>query len=380
MAALRSFFNDDGPLSPALTPVPNERFELTLSPHLPEPNLIAEQVEWTNGSRPGEGSIPPQDFLVVMLKAESVAASADLLKLEGTIDPVLVVREHPDVPYRRPAVERVGSDDLSYPRTLSLPSGDLEAAAPALNSGERRTPVPPWFAADAYEFDVTGSDDTSTHVDTIPREQTGQKRKRSPPLEDASTSRAQPASHVDQLSTLPPDVFDKWNRIAGPEALARLWHCLGAKRNSSLNERKSEAISEPSSPSETSIEGLLTRYRMQKQHRVNVTSRTSLQFAEVPRRLYLADVANLYEQESAAAKKKKETGKKMRGSAPRKSVKDIFVELLLSELITEPINGPTGAKARFSQWLQHGKRWAKLIGRYGSGILLLIPLDLTDNM
>jgi hypothetical protein len=59
-------------------------------------------------------------------------------------------------------------------------------------------------------------------------------------------------------------------------------------------------------------------------------------------------------------------------------VYDIFVDFLLPEPL---IDTETCEKAetRFDNWIQHGKRWAKLIDRFGSGIQLLIPQDLTND-
>ena len=57
---------------------------------------------------------------------------------------------------------------------------------------------------------------------------------------------------------------------------------------------------------------------------------------------------------------------------------DIFVDFLLPEPL---IDTETCEKAetRFDNLIQHGKRWAKLIDCFGSGILLLIPRDLTND-
>lgn len=66
-------------------------------------------------------------------------------------------------------------------------------------------------------------------------------------------------------------------------------------------------------------------------------------------------------------------------NAPRRSVYDIFVDFLLPELLKEDIETREKAKTRFDNWIQYGKRWAKLIERFGSGILLLIPQDLTND-
>jgi hypothetical protein len=216
------------------------------------------------------------------------------------------------------------------------------------------------------------------------RGHTGKKRKRELSAKGVSTSGVQPASQIDPLSTLTPDVFDKWDRIAGPEALARLWHCLLAKRGSPLNKNRESTLDTSTYP-ETSIEGLLTRFKIQYQSRINALSKESVQFTEVPWRLYLADIASLYIQELAVPRKERQRRAKMRGNildtarTSRKSVKEIFIDSLLPELITGDGNRHQ-AKTKFDRWIQHGKRWAKLIGGYGVGIMLLIPQDLTDNM
>jgi len=99
--------------------------------------------------------------------------------------------------------------------------------------------------------------------------------------------------------------------------------------------------------------------------------------------LYLANIASLYKREKAA--RKKERRKRNRGrnpeaaNTPRKSVYDIFVDFLLSELHKKNDGMREEANRRFDNWLQHGKRWAKLIEYFGSGILLLIPHDLSND-
>ena len=84
-------------------------------------------------------------------------------------------------------------------------------------------------------------------------------------------------------------------------------------------------------------------------------------------------------QERAARKNVKERRKRNRGrnrdaaNTPRKSVFDIFVDSLLPELLKEDNDTREKAKTRFDNWIQRGKRWAKLIEHFSSGILLLIP-------
>ncbi|PVH75156.1 hypothetical protein DL98DRAFT_536828 [Cadophora sp. DSE1049] len=87
-------------------------------------------------------------------------------------------------------------------------------------------------------------------------------------------------------------------------------------------------------------------------------------------------------QEKAARKKAKKRNRGCNlGTAhtPRKSVYDVFVASLLPELLKEGADTREKAKTRIDNWIQHGKRWAILIEYFGSGILLLIPQDLTND-
>ena len=49
------------------------------------------------------------------------------------------------------------------------------------------------------------------------------------------------------------------------------------------------------------------------------------------------------------------------------------------ELLKEGGDTREEAKRRFDNWIQHGKRWAKVVEYFGSGILLLIPQDLSNE-
>jgi hypothetical protein len=90
-------------------------------------------------------------------------------------------------------------------------------------------------------------------------------------------------------------------------------------------------------------------------------------------------------QERAGQKSAKERRKRNRGrnqdttNTPRRLVRDTFVDCLLPELLKEEGDTRKEATTRFENWLQHRKRWTKLVERYGSGILLLLPRDLTND-
>jgi hypothetical protein len=232
-----------------------------------------------------------------------------------------------------------------------------------------------------FDLAESSSYNNLTQVDTVPRQQEERKRKR--PASGVSIHRGQLASKTDTLSTLPRDILDKWNRIAGLENLTQLCFYI-VKRRSPPN-KKPESTLETSDPLDTSIEGQLTRYQLQYQRGIKGTLKEYKQFAEVPWRLYLANIISLYMQKKAARKNAKKRRKRNRrrnlnaANTPRKSVYDIFVDFLLPELLKKDGDTHEEAKRRFDNWIQHGKRWAKLVERFGSGILLLIPQDLSND-
>ena len=61
------------------------------------------------------------------------------------------------------------------------------------------------------------------------------------------------------------------------------------------------------------------------------------------------------------------------------SVLDEFVDFLRLELETGSINTRRKVKTKVKKLIQRGKRWARLVGRYGTGILLLVPASITDD-
>jgi hypothetical protein len=155
-----------------------------------------------------------------------------------------------------------------------------------------------------------------------------------------------------------------------------------AKRRSP-SDKKPESTLESSERSDTSIEGQLKRYQLQYQRGINGASKEYKKFVEVPWRLYLANVSSLYIREKATRKKEKRKRNRGRNldaaNSPRKSVYEIFVDFLLPELQKKDGDVREEANRRFDNWIQHGKRWAKLIECFGCGILLLIPHDLSND-
>ena len=213
---------------------------------------------------------------------------------------------------------------------------------------------------------------SSTYTDTV--EQGQAKRKRSAP------SVAIPRQ-PDALSTVPRDVRDKWEEIAGQETLTQLRLCLRTQRSTWAPELVVTA--EIPEFSDTSIRGQLKRYQLQRERGIKAVSDKHRLLAQVPWRLYLANIGNLYLQEKAARKTRKRARRNRRSldavTIRKASVLDEFLDFLLPDLLTKGINTRDKAKNKLNKLLQCGKRWTKLVGRYGSGILLLIPSNITHD-
>lgn len=275
-------------------------------------------------------------------------------------------------------VEQACEDQPNGPAARS---GHLEAGT--LNLGEH-TADEPYLVSTVlttnFGLPESSSHNNLTQDDTVPRQQATRKR----PAPDLSIQQGQLASETNTLSTRPSDTLDKWNGIAGREALAQLWLCLVAERRTAST-REPESTLKTLDTSDTSIEGQLRRYQLQYQRGVKGISKKHKSLAEIPWRLYWANIARSYLGEKKARKATNKRRKRNRGRGPnivntsRKSVMDIFVDFLLEELLEKDTDTRTNCKTRFENRMQHGQRWAKLVDLSGSGILLLIPRDLSNE-
>ena len=224
-------------------------------------------------------------------------------------------------------------------------------------------------------FRSAGSSDTDAYQADFTSLQ-GTKRK------PVTIDQLQLAAEVDALSTPALDAPNEWDGIAGQEALTRLWFCLAEQRQLAWAPELEDAAETPEF-SDPSIEGQLKRCNLQYQRGMKGVSKKPKLLAQVLWRLYLAIITSLYLQEKDARKRRKRVRRNRRGvdtaSTCQTSLIDTFVDLLLPVLQTGSIDTREKAETRFGNWIQYGKRWAKPVGRYGSGILLLWPRGLTNE-
>lgn len=202
------------------------------------------------------------------------------------------------------------------------------------------------------------------------------------PAHDVTAPDLQLTSRADAVPTVPPGAWAVLSSIAGPETVSVLWSCLLSQRRLDAAPGREHALAIPE-PLENSIEGQLTRFQLQLQRGNNTVAGKHRLLSQVSWRLFLANVAILYEQEGESRKtrprQRKDRWPTKAPNTRRATVFTLFVQNLLPVLLTGKISTHQAAEAKLARWLQHGKRWAKLVRAYGPAILLLIPYSLTNE-
>ena len=170
------------------------------------------------------------------------------------------------------------------------------------------------------------------------------------------------------------------SRIPSPE-LANLWHYLRSQRATLLEGlEKAPAITEPRETAADRIKRLLARYQAQ----YDVLSSDDY-FPDLYRRLYLANIHNLKEQETKNRqrrqrpkrdRKRQKTTDTPKGA--RRSLNDDFVDFLLPQLLQKEGETRRDAKQRFENWMPLGRTCSKLVKEFGAGIFLRLP-DIPDE-
>ncbi|KAL2063215.1 hypothetical protein VTL71DRAFT_5019 [Oculimacula yallundae] len=194
--------------------------------------------------------------------------------------------------------------------------------------------------------------------------------------EERHTSLADPLALLTG-STVSPDML---SRIPSPE-LANLWHYLRSQR-ASLPEglEKAPAITDPREAAADRIKRLLGGF--QSQYEILPSNDY---FPDLYRRLYLANIHGLKEQEArirqTSPRPKRERKRQRINKTPkgaRRSLNDDFVDFLLPQLL---MDGDTrqDAKGRFGNWLALGRTCSRLTKEFGAGIFLRLPRDIPNE-
>lgn len=144
---------------------------------------------------------------------------------------------------------------------------------------------------------------------------------------------------------------------------------------------KAPAATEPRETAADRIKRLLARYQGQYE----ILSSDDY-FPDLYRRLYLANIYSLKEQEAETRKesprkrdrkrKRKRTTDTSEGA--RRSLNDDFVDFLLPQLLKKEGETRRDAKRIFENWMPLGRTCSKLVKEFGAGIFLRLP-DIPDE-
>jgi hypothetical protein len=201
-----------------------------------------------------------------------------------------------------------------------------------------------------------------------------------------------PHKSADSFADLPADLRAKVQMIGTIETLGDVWHFFNYMGSQSLFAEQDTLDDVPSASSSDQRlrnlkNGIITLENANKSLKsMKIVSR-------VKKRVYLAEVAGKYMEETAA--RKAEPKKRREKTLHRLSVKDKYTDLLFAERITnngkqlskeegkQLLKGENGlqekGKEKLEYWMSLGEPLAMMAQRYGIGIILLLPKKLTDK-
>ncbi|KFZ18895.1 hypothetical protein V501_00950 [Pseudogymnoascus sp. VKM F-4519 (FW-2642)] len=201
-----------------------------------------------------------------------------------------------------------------------------------------------------------------------------------------------PHKSADSFADLPSDLRAKAQMIGNIETLGDAWHFFNYMGSQSLFAEQDTLDDVPSTSSSDQRlrnlkDGIITLENASKSIKsMEIVSR-------VKKRVYLAQVAGKYMEETAA--RKAEPKKRREKTLHRLSVKDRYADLLFAETIAnngkqlskeegnQLLKGESGsrekAKEKLEYWMSLGEPLAMMAQRYGIGIILLLPKKLTDK-
>jgi hypothetical protein len=170
----------------------------------------------------------------------------------------------------------------------------------------------------------------------------------------------------------------------------RPWEYLSFKRNPTLyvsnkaNEDISRQIGSPNTV-ETSDQMLRElRDYIERDEETKRSLKVSSRKAQVSERLHLAELIGRFIKERDAwktAPKKRRKPNEIRLSPMDRFVNDLFPETITykgEHISQEKKEKRQAAKDKFERWIRLGEPWARMVQRFGYGILLLVPHNLSN--
>jgi hypothetical protein len=167
----------------------------------------------------------------------------------------------------------------------------------------------------------------------------------------------------------------KLQKIAGQETLTNFWYSLCLIRRSIFGCVQGNIDDDPRQPV-ISPEDTEICQKLDKLQRCIRRASPCILISTALERLYLAQVVSLYNEATAK--------RKHAGQASERSLVDLFVTILFPEEAQNTTKNASQkarkkAKKKFNNYLEVAKPWARLVERFGAGILFLIPRNLTNE-
>jgi hypothetical protein len=172
----------------------------------------------------------------------------------------------------------------------------------------------------------------------------------------------------------------KMQKIANQEAITSLWYSHRAARSWTYGYDQGDIVDDSHHSGVSTGEASILR-RLRMLQRCIEKARSVKQFATALERFHMTEVVSLYAEATAQ--------KKHAGRASQGSLVDQFASILFPDAIQDSrmkARGKTKRKTkrnplkmRFDSYMKKAKPWARLVERYGGGILFLIPDDLTNE-
>ena len=204
------------------------------------------------------------------------------------------------------------------------------------------------------------------------------------------------AEHTIAFADLPADLRAKAQMIGDIKTRGVAWHFfhyIDSWFSGPTNGSNAEPNPDDYVPSTSSLDQRLRELKVGiiTQEKTAKSIKNMKIVARVFRRVYVAELAHRYKEETAAREAERKKGRK--DNLPVLSVKNRYTNLLFPEAIKtcgvkkqskkkgkkKKIDPRKQAKGKLEYWLKLGRLLDKLAQRYGIGIILLLPNKLTEK-
>ena len=197
-----------------------------------------------------------------------------------------------------------------------------------------------------------------------------------------------PNEEGDTFTELDLELRSKIQRIADVETLTWAWKFFSIKRNPTLygnNKYLPGQIGSLNTVTTSDQRLRELRDHIERDEESEKSVKVSKRMVGVSKRLHLAELIARFIEERDAWKTAPK--KRRKPNETRLSPRDRFVNILFPETIKykgknisqEKKEKRLAAKEKFERWIRCGEPWARMVQRFGYGIILLIPDKLSNE-